>query len=185
MDDQITMGKLLDLADVSLKAQTPENMLIAALSKHNSNHILYPPFIKRASELPKLKWKKVPFCKESRDLISREKGVYAFVVEFLDESLPSNSHILYVGKGGDVQSNNNLWKRYYDYIRTEKVNDRPRIGEMLRQWKGHLTYYYATVGSDISTGDVEKTLLDILIPPYNRGDFSAELTDLLKGANIL
>ena len=179
------MGKLLDLANPSLTAMTPEEKLIAALSKHNANHILYPPFLKRTKDLPKLKWNKVPFCKESRKKIPREKGVYAFAVEFVDDLLPTSSHILYIGKGGDIQSQNNLWKRYYDYLRTERINDRPRICEMLRQWKGHLTYYYATVAPDVSTGDVEETLLDILIPPYNRGDFSAELTNLLKGANIL
>jgi hypothetical protein len=88
-------------------------------------------------------------------------------------------------KGGDVTTQNNLWARYYDYIRTQRKNDRPRICEMLRQWDGHLSYYYATVDDGISTGDVEEVLLDILIPPYNRGDFSAELKSLLKGANIL
>jgi hypothetical protein len=179
------MGDLLDLANASLTAMTAEERLIAALSKHNANHILYPPFLQRTKDLPVLKWNKVPFCKASRAKIPREKGVYAFAVEFEDSLLPTNSHILYIGKGGDIQSQNNLWKRYYDYLRTEKVNDRPRIGEMLRQWKGHLTYYYATVSPGVSTGDVEETLLDILVPPYNRGDFSSELTSLLKGANIL
>jgi hypothetical protein len=179
------MTKLLDLANRSLTAMTAEERLIAALQKHNCNHVLYPPFLERTADLPKLKWKKVPFCQDSRKHIPREKGVYAFAVEFVNELLPSSSHILYIGKGGDINSQNNLWKRYYDYIRTEKKNDRPRIGEMLRQWRGQLTYYYATVGPGISTGDVEETLLDILIPPYNRGDFSAELTSLLKGANIL
>ena len=179
------MGNLLDLANASLTAMTAEERLIAALAKHNANHILFPPFLKRTKDLPVLKWNKVPFCKASRASIPREKGVYAFAVEFEDSLLPTNSHILYIGKGGDIKSQNNLWKRYYDYIRTEKVNDRPRIGEMLRQWKGHLTYYYATVAPGVSTGDVEETLLDILVPPYNRGDFSSELSNLLKGANIL
>jgi len=179
------MGRLLDLADPTLRAMSDEEKLIAALSKHNVNHTLYPPFIKRTDDLPELQWEKLPFCKESRPLVPKEKGVYAFAVEFEHALLPNSSHILYIGKAGDINSNNTLWKRYYNYLRTEKINDRTRICEMLRQLKGHLSYYYAIVDVGISTGDVEETLLDILIPPYNRGDFSAELTSLLKGANIL
>ncbi|NOH18502.1 hypothetical protein [Vibrio cyclitrophicus] len=179
------MGKLLDLAKPDLSVMTDEEKLMSALSLHNTRHILYPPFLKRADDLPNLQWNKVPFCKASRARVPREKGVYAFVLEFSHNFLPNSSHVLYIGKGGDITSKNNLWKRYYDYMRTEKKNDRPRIHEMLCQWKGHLTYYYATVDQGVSTGTVEETLLDVLIPPYNRGDFSAELTDLLKGANIL
>lgn len=179
------MSKLLDLANPSLKAMTDEEKLMAALTKHNANHILYPPFLKRKKDLPNLTWKKLPFCEASRKSVPREKGVYAFAVEFGGGVLPQSTHVLYIGKGGDVKTKNNLWARYYDYIRTQKKNDRPRIHEMLRQWEGHLSYYYATVNNNVSTGDVEEVLLDILIPPYNRGDFSAELKNLLKGANIL
>jgi len=179
------MGKLLDLADSSLTAKTKEEKLMAELSRYNNQHILYPPFMGRTEELPALDWNKLSFSPESRKHVPREKGVYAFAVEFEHPFLPPSCHILYIGKAGDVNSNNSLWKRYYDYLRTEKKNDRPRVCQMLRQWKGNLSYYYATVEHGVSTGDIEETLLDILIPPYNRGDFSAELTSLLKEANIL
>ncbi|MCO6356274.1 hypothetical protein GBO14_16260 [Pseudoalteromonas shioyasakiensis] len=179
------MGKLLDLAAPSMKSMTLEEKLMAALAKHNTKHILYPPFLEREKELPTLNWVKLPFCHNSRRKVPKKKGVYAFALDFGGGNLPNSSHILYVGKGGDLKTQNNLWARYYDYIRTKRKNDRPRICEMLRQWDGHLNYYYATVDGNVSTGDVEETLLDILIPPYNRGDFSAELKTLLKGANIL
>lgn len=179
------MGKLLDLADGSLNAKTDEEKLMSELAAHRCNHVLYPPFFKRVNELPELEWKKVSFTEMSRAEVPREKGVYAFAVEINHNFLMPITHILYVGKAGDVNSNNTLWRRYYDYLRTEKISDRVRIAGMLQRWKGCLSYYYAVVDDGVSTAKVEETLLDILIPPYNRGDFSAELSNLLKGANII
>lgn len=179
------MSGLLDLADGSLNAQTKEQLLMALLQKHKCTHVLYPPFLKLCDKLPALDWKKVGFTQKSRKFVPKEKGVYAFVLEMSGHSLMPVNHVLYVGKAGDLTSNNTLHARYYDYIRTEKGSDRPRIAQMLSQWKGHLSYYYAVVGAGVSTGDVEKYLLDILIPPYNRGDYSAELSSLLRGANII
>ena len=179
------MSRLLDLADGSLNAQTEEQKLMAQLTLHNCSHVLYPPFLARCDDLPELEWRKLDFTSESRAEVPRQKGVYAFAVEMSARSLMPVTHVLYVGKAGDIASNNTLWRRYYDYIRTEKVGDRVRIAQMLRQWKGQLSYYYAVVEDGVSTGDVEENLLDILIPPYNRGDYSAELSSLLKGANII
>ncbi len=179
------MTQLLDLASPALDRQSPQEQLQAAITLHCNSFIFYPPFFDRAADLPTLDWKRLDFKPESRNSLPREKGVYAFAIEISKGNLPPATMILYVGKAGDTNSGNSLWKRYYDYIRTERLSDRPRIGEMLNRWKGHLSYYYATVGDGFSTGDVEQTLLDILIPPYNRGDFSPELTSLLKGANIL
>ncbi|MEE8059540.1 MAG: hypothetical protein V3T17_17155, partial [Pseudomonadales bacterium] len=158
------------MADGSLNAQSEEQKLMAQLSLHHCSHVLYPPFFDRADDLPDLSWQKLDFKPESRVQVPRQKGVYAFALELAGSSLLPVTHILYVGKAGDVNSNNTLWRRYYDYIRTERVGDRVRIAQMLRQWKGCLSYYYAVVDEGTSTGDVEETLLDILIPPFNRGD---------------
>lgn len=176
---------LLDLAYRNTSTMSQEQQLSAALSSHRCQHILYPPFVERKKDLPDLVWNRVPFSPESRSQIPKEKGVYAFAVEFSDSKLPPSTHILYIGKAGDLNSNNTLWSRYYDYIKTLRKNDRPRIHQMLNQWKGFLTYFYATVDPNIATADIEETLLDIFIPPYNRGDFSAELSSLLKGANLI
>lgn len=179
------MRKLLDLADGSLNSLTKDQMLMAQLTKHLCQHVMYPPFFERANDLPPLVWQKVDFNLSSRAMVPKEKGVYAFALEINHTSMVPVTHILYIGKAGDTDSSNTLWKRYYDYIRTEKVADRVRIAEMLRQWRGKLSYYYAVVGDEFSTGVIEESLLDILIPPYNRGDYSVELSSLLKGANII
>ncbi len=179
------MSKLLDLANRSLERKSKEEILQADITLHCNSFIFYPPFFERANDLPDLKWNRIEFKQENRAELPKLKGVYAFAIEINQGNLPPATMILYIGKAGDIGSDNSLWRRYYDYLRTERIYDRPRIGEMLNRWKGHLSYYYAAVDDSISTGDVEETLLDILIPPYNRGDFSPELTSLLKGANIL
>lgn len=179
------MVNLYDLADGSLNAQSDEQKLMAQLSAHCLNHVLYPPFFNRANDLPELAWTRLEFKPESREEVPKKKGVYAFALELTERSLLPVTHILYVGKAGDIDSNNTLWRRYYDYIRTEKVGDRIRIAQALRQWNGSIAYYYAVVEDEVSTGDIEKNLLDILIPPLNRGDYSAELSELLKGARII
>lgn len=179
------MDKLLDLATPALKSLSPEEQLSAQLALHRESYILYPPFIKRANDLPQLQWNSIEFSMAYRNQLPRAKGVYAFAIEFNDSRLPKSSHIAYVGKAGDINSNNTIWNRFYDYIRNQNIGDRPRISEMLRRWDGHLRYYYAIVPAGFSTGDVEEYLIDILMPPYNRGDFSPELQSLLKGANIL
>lgn len=176
---------LLDLAMPDINNLSPEEKLRAQVLAHQLQHFLYPPFFMRHLDLPDLTWAKVRFRPESRNELPKSKGVYAFAVELGIGCVPPVTHILYVGKAGDINSNNTIYDRYYDYIRTKKINDRPRICQMLRQWDGHLSYYYAVVDDDVSTGEIEKILLDILIPPYNRGDYSAEIKSLLKGANIL
>ncbi|MGL4206359.1 MAG: hypothetical protein ACRCRW_09630 [Aeromonadaceae bacterium] len=176
---------LLDLARPALDNLSPEEKLRSQVVAHRLEHYLYPPFFLRYQDLPELTWSKVSFTPESRAELPRRKGVYAFAVELSFGCVPPITHILYIGKAGDINTNNTIYERYYDYIRTKRVNDRPSICQMLRMWDGHLTYYYAVVEDHISTGEIEKTLLDILIPPYNRGDYSAEIKSLLRGANIL
>ncbi len=179
------MSKLLDLANRDNEKATDEERAMGALTKHALRHILYPAFFQRHNDLPNLEWKKVRFEKGFRSQVPKRKGVYAFALDINIPNIPPTSHILYIGLAGNIDSNNTLFKRSYDYERTARKNDRPRIGEMLRQWEGHLSYYYAVIDDDTPTGPIEKTLLDILIPPYNRGDYSAEMSSLLKGANLI
>jgi hypothetical protein len=179
------MDTLLDLATPALKSLSRQEQLSAQLALHIERYILYPPFVQRVNDLPQLQWHSIDFDMAHRDKLPRSKGVYAFAIEFNDSRLPKTSHITYIGKAGDDNSNNTIWNRFYDYVRHRNIGDRPRISEMLTRWEGHLRYYYAVVPAGFSTGDVEEHLIDILMPPYNRGDYSPELQSLLKGANIL
>ncbi|EBP0009264.1 hypothetical protein HX37_00005 [Salmonella enterica] len=179
------MSDPLDLARPHLANMSEEEKLKADVLRHKTKHVLYPPFFQLINELPDLEWRKVKFTADSRRHIPKEKGVYAFAIDLGTSKLPGTSYILYVGKAGDINSDNTLFNRFYDYIRTQRRNNRPRIHDMLTLWKDHLSYYYAVVADGQSTGELEEKLLNILIPPYNKGDFSAEMSSLLRGVNII
>ncbi len=179
------MNGPLDLARSHLESMNEAERLQADLSRYKTRHVLYPPFFTLLDELPNLEWKRVSFCLDSRSKVPKKRGVYAFAIDIQNAKLPATSYILYIGKAGDIGSNNTLWNRYYDYIKTQRRNDRPGIHEMLNLWRNHLTYYFATVDNNQSTGDLEKKLLSILIPPYNKGDFSAEMSSILRGIKII
>lgn len=174
-----------DLAKKKVKAEDTDKLIMAQLAMHEVKPVLYPPFFEKMNDLPKLEWKKCKFTKVNRKTMPKKKGVYAFAIEIEHKFLPANCYILYVGKAGDINSKNTIWNRYYDYIRCQEKNIRPRIREMLTMWKDHLVYFHAEVDTNISTHDVEKMLTTIFVPPYNRADFTGEVADLLKGAGLL
>lgn len=181
------MDEILDLARPSLDAMSESEKLQAALKLHCNQHVLYPPFFQLSKKLPDLKWEKSYFNGELSDRknIPKKSGVYAFSIEVKGDFLPATSYILYVGRAGDERSANTLFKRYYDYIQTFRRNDRPRVHEMLKFWCGNLAYYYAPIEDKTIIAETEKTLINILLPPVNRGDYSAELSKLLKGVHII
>lgn len=179
------MNSLMDLADGSLNQQSKEEGLKAALKLHSLQYSLYPPFFSRAEDLPNLKWEKLKFGNDSRSKVPKEQGVYAFVLEVLHSNLMNNAYVLYIGKAGDLNSQNTLHKRYGDYLGNLRRMDRVRISDMLNRYKDNLTYYYAKVPEGISTGYIEKVLLEVFIPPFNTNDFSPELKLLMKGADLL
>lgn len=181
------MKDLFDLVRPNLDAMSESERLQAALKLHCNQHVLYPPFFKLSEKLPNLKWEKSYFTGElsDREFIPKKSGVYAFSIEVQGDFLPTTSYVLYIGRAGDEKSENTLYKRYYDYIRTFRVNDRPRVYEMLKFWQGNLAYYYAPIDDNNIIAETEKTLINILIPPVNRGDYSVDLSKLLKGVHII
>ena len=156
----------------------------AILSSFAHQFVLCPPFFKSATDLPSLKWKSMSFGSPHTKL-PEQQGVYAFAVQIGLPNLPINSYILYVGKAGDTDSHNTLRSRYRDYMRELNHMTRKRIHRMLNNWKGHLTYHYAEVPNGKSTEDVEKCLTTIFVPPYCRGDFTAQVGSLLRGSNLI
>ncbi len=179
------MAKLVDLAIPSIKAKSKEKLVEADLTLHADTYIMYPPFFEKANDLPNLEWKKLIFPDDAKQNVPDVRGVYAFAIDVHSPLVPPTSYITYVGLGGKIGNESTLKKRFSTYIRNLKTPDRVRIAGMLERWKTNLTYYYAVVGENDDTEEIEETLLSILIPPYNRGDFSAELKNLLRGANIV
>ncbi|EOW9238039.1 hypothetical protein ACOA56_001869 [Vibrio cholerae] len=178
------MSEFYDVLDQDIEEQSQDDKRLAYISKYRREFVLCPSFIRKKDELPDLVWNTIKFNEPSSNLPDHQ-GVYAFSINIEHGSLPSNSYILYVGKAGDTTSNNTIKNRYSDYVREARVQSRPKIHRMLNLWAGHLTYHYAEVPNGVSTGDIEKQLTTIFIPPYNTNDFLVEVRDLLKGASIL
>lgn len=176
---------VFDLAKTQVKLADPRLLMMGQLHQHCFSAVMYPPFFDKAADLPNLVWRKCKFEAINRKVLPKKQGVYAFAIEVSYPNLPPNCYILYVGKAGDLDSKNTIWHRYNDYLRCQKTYDRPRIGEMLNMWKEHIVYLHAEVDPTISTGDVERMLTTVFVPPYNRADFTGEVAGLLKGANIL
>lgn len=178
------MISIYDTLDDDIDDQSQDDKRIAYLSKYRGQFLLCPSFFKEAQNLPDLDWQSIQFNSDNVNLPDQQ-GVYAFSISVCHKNIPNNSIILYVGKAGDLKSNNTIRRRYRDYVRELRVQTRPKIHRMLKLWNDHLTYHFAEVKDELSTGEIEKQLTTIFVPPYNTNDFDAELRDLLKGASIL
>lgn len=178
------MSSIYGILDQEIENQSEDDKRLAYISKYRREFVLCPAFLNTKDELPQLDWHTVKFAEEGVTLPNRQ-GVYAFSVNAVHGNLPTNSYILYVGKAGDVTTSNTIRARYSNYIREKRVQTRASIHRMLNLWDGHLYYHYAEVPEGVSTGDIEKQLTTIFIPPYNTNDFVAEVRNLLRGASIL
>lgn len=177
---------LYNILDEDIENQSQDQKRIAHISKYKHTFVLCPTFINSKGELPQLDWHSFKFDENLNGIgLPNHQGVYAFSVTMHGDNLPINSYILYVGKAGDINSKNTIKKRYKDYVRELKNKTRPKIYRMLNDWYGHLSYHYAEVPNDQSTGVIEKQLTTIFIPPFNSNDYTGEMKDLLKGASIL
>ena len=177
---------ILDELDNDLALQNKEDKRKAFLSMHKSTFLLCPSLFKKKEDLPKLNWITFKHGEIPEGIVLPDKqGVYILSISIMSDSLPSNSYVLYVGKAGDINSNNTIKKRYRDYVNPSGYKNRVKVKKMLELWSGHLTYSFATVEDGKSTGVVEETLTSIFIPPYNQADYHADLKNLLKGIDIL
>lgn len=146
--------------------------------------ILCPPLFVRRQDLPVLQWIKVKYNDCDAHQFPNQQGVYIFVVSVEGGNLPTNSYIMYVGKAGDVDSDNTIAKRFRNYVNESGYIKRMSIRKMIKHYKEHLYYYYVTIPDGQSTSQVEQALADIFLPPCCRVDFSAEVRTLLRGARI-
>lgn len=123
-----------------------------------------------------LGWSRIDFEQSNDDLVPSEPGVYAFVLEHrVGEDLPS-AFPLYVG-----MSDHSVRTRYRSYQRQAflKKHGRPRLDRMFRVWRDYLAFYFVTATAGLTPGQLERSLLDSLIPPMNRYDYSAEVKRLV------
>lgn len=139
-----------------------------------ANLILHVPSWQGYVPLHQLNWQKVKY--KSNEQPANSRGVYAFVLNAASASVagrfPPVSTVLYVGETGDT-SNATLRSRLKDYRKLKRQMKRPRVYGMIHRWGDQLDFHYAEVPAGISTKACETTLLDALLPPKNKKDFTA------------
>ena len=144
--------------------------------------ILHTPSWSSYTPLHAISWQKVKYDSAAQPV--NRRGVYAFV---LDASVVAGSHfppmstILYVGETGDT-SGATLRSRLTNYRNINSQIDRVRIYNMLKIWKEDLYFYCADLPTGVSTKAFETVLLDAVLPPGNKKDFSATVSKALDHA---
>ncbi|MBE3734822.1 hypothetical protein HJ187_17670 [Vibrio parahaemolyticus] len=164
--------------------QTEEEKLNSYVALHKNTFVLCPAFMGRTEDVPELDWKTVDYDQGLFDL-PQQQGVYAFSVEVKHPFLPSNSYLMYVGKAGDTDSDNTIKKRYRNYCTTSGLANRPKVRPLINRYSQYLKYHYAEVPDGVSTGEIEKMLTTIFLPPYNQADFERPIKNILKAIGVL
>ena len=147
--------------------------------------LLCPALFRRSEDLPELNWVRIKYDEHDQHELPDQQGVYMFTVSFESASLPSNSYVMYVGKAGDLDSDNTISRRFRSYVNRSGYQGRPRVKKLIKYFNDHLVYWYATMPDDQSTSQVEQVLADIFVPPCCQRDFSADVRSLLRGVRII
>ena len=149
------------------------------IGRHQITFILHPDRISACPyPISYLNWEAIPYGKAYIDKVPSDKrGVYAFVFCHNSDILPQHGYVLYVGLAGN-NSTRSLRDRYKDYLNERRVMKRPRIARMIGTWHNMLKFFFAPVDDTVSAKDLkelEKQLIDALLPPFSVGDMSADI----------
>jgi hypothetical protein len=122
----------------------------------------------------RLDWQKQKFGRATLHAIPQERGIYVFTIEHAKAPLPPHGYILYVGIAGD-ESGSTLRTRYGQYLRDQRnEKGRPAVVFMLKNWSSHLFFNFVPLADrSVDLARLERALLDSVMPPVNKGDFSA------------
>ncbi|RWP51058.1 hypothetical protein [Mesorhizobium sp.] len=131
----------------------------------------------------KLDWQRERFAEASGPKIPDERGIYVFTAELSPGKLPPHGYILYMGITGDI-SNATLKSRYAQYIRQHKtMNGRPAITYMLANWEEDLFFNFVPLpNKSIDLSHLEKAFLSAVVPPMNKRDIEATITNAKAAA---
>lgn len=132
-----------------------------------------------------LHWDAVRFEAANQTKVPKERGIYAFVVQFQDHAttplrFPIHGYVMYGGITGHRGPNRTLHDRYGDYLRDQSRPKRWPIYSMLNKWTGHLFFHFAPIAQGVALDELETQLNDAIIPPYVTNDFSAEVRPLVR-----
>jgi len=94
-------------------------------------------------------------------------GIYFFILK--NDVLPElSSHIMYVGRAHFTR-HQNLRKRCREYFTKyyQDHTERPHIHTMLNNWCKNLYLYFIELTDNNKIDEIEKKLINNLIPPFN------------------
>lgn len=107
-----------------------------------------------------LKWKTIKFSRNLAKKIPTRPGVYAFQIQPRVGKIKS-SYLIYIGK-----ADKSIRDRYLSYhLEKKRDNGRPLIKRYLNQYEGHIYFSFAELAPPTRPGNIEKSLLEALIPP--------------------
>jgi len=127
--------------------------------------ILWPKqWTKYPARVP-LIWSHIRYRQQNFRRLPNVRGVYAFVVKPGIAALRNCNYLMYVGKALDQT----LRTRCPQYLAEEKLlKGRPRIKELLANWRTHLFLCFASVGGPkTNVTKAENDLLAAFLPPCN------------------
>lgn len=158
---------------------------LSGLKDFQQKVILRPDRWRSFSTTTPLDWKSVRFTKLNRPDVPKQRGIYAFVVQFQDHKdsplmLPPHGYVMYAGITGERARTRTLFDRYGDYLSDQRRPKRIPIWSMLNKWKEDIFFHFAAVGEDFDLAATELALNDAIIPPYVTKDFSAEVRKLVR-----
>lgn len=167
-------GDFIDLADTSpLSTNGDVAILSAEYASYSQRFILHPTSLNDCQLPCAISWDSVPFEEKSYSQVSEKQGVYAFAFKSKNILLPPHSYILYIGK-----TDRALRTRFREYIldqKEERPKRRPHVWDFVVKWKDSLCFYFAEI-NDQKPEDIERILLDSVIPPRSVRGFSAHVS---------
>ena len=124
-----------------------------------------------------LRWDSILYGEAELEKVpDNKRGMYAFAICETNVVLPPHGYILYIGIAGR-DSDRPLRARYKDYLNERKVCKRESIARMIADWHKVLRFFFAPVDDKITSDQLktlEKQLNTALVPPFSKGDLSAE-----------
>ena len=149
---------------------------------HKRTFILSPTQWNQFKLATPLIWQQQPLSDIHTGLIPENRGVYAHSISSRNPNMPPNDYVTYVGLVGDKKqtglkgADRHLRQRFKEYLKETDSFGRPLVWNILNRYKGFMWFHYAEVTDPVvSLHQIETALLDALLPPCNKEDFSINI----------
>lgn len=109
------------------------------------------------------------------DSVKSKKGIYLFFVEPNFPFLPDVKFLVYIGR---VYKTNTFHKRFYEYVEAIGNRNVKRNRQLMANaWPSKTFVYYYVLDEDNHIEEIEKELVDKIIPPLNNRFFLTEASN--------